>query len=202
MEYQPKKIPWLMILGFVLIFGVGLGYGYYYSQNSYVTEQLDTVDREIAEAQNQIGNLGASETVSAQRALEAISTINASEVLWSDVLSIIVKVVPNDPTAKQKFITFTSFSGSEGGRLTFNGHTIPSTNIRKQLEDIADTIDAFNEVPEFSDAFVPSISKSVNEQEETVLSIIFNSNYIPQATTAAAEESPASTEDGGEVPRT
>ncbi len=195
MEYQPKKIPWLLVLGFILIFGVALGYGYYFSQNNYVDEQLDTLDREIAEAKNQLENLGLSETVSAKRAMTALETINQNEILWSDILSIIVKVVPNDPTAKQKFVTFTSFSGSEGGRLTFNGHTIPSTNIRKQLEDIADTIDAFNELPEFSDAFVPSISKSVNEQEETVLSIIFNSNYIPQ-------KQPAASIDGEGVPRT
>ncbi|MFC1655762.1 hypothetical protein ACFL3C_02750, partial [Patescibacteria group bacterium] len=159
-----------------------------------------TVDREIAEAKNQLENLGSSETVSAQRAMDALEKINANEILWSDVLSVIVKVVPNDATAKQKFVTFTSFSGSEGGRLTFNGHTIASTNLRKQLEDIADTIDAFNEVSEFSNAFVPSISKSVNEQEETVLSIIFNSNYIPQSS-SATEQPAAPADGGGGVPR-
>jgi hypothetical protein len=189
MEYQQKKLPLVLIFAIILVVGVALGYGYYYSQHNLVKDQVDQADKEIVQIKNKLEEISESETVSAQKAVKALEIIEKREVLWSDVLSILDRIVPNDPKALQQYITFTSYSGSEGGRLTFNGYTIASTDVQKQLNDIADTIIAFNEISEFEGAFVPSISKSVNEAGEVVLSIIFNANYIPSAQSSAFETS-------------
>jgi hypothetical protein len=188
MAYQNKKIPWLMIFAFLFVFGVGLFYAYYLSQNSYLDSELETVNREVAEVQNQLNDLRSSETVSAQRGITALDSIENSEVLWSDVLSILNVIVPPDLSAKQPIVTFSSYSGTKDGALTFNGTTIASTNVKKQLNDVADVIKVFEDNPAFENAFVPSVSKSVTEENETILSLILNVDYNPSASEEEEEE--------------
>jgi len=190
MEYQQKKFSFVLVLGFIILFGVGLGYGYYFSQNNRVEAEVAEFEKQVTEIQNQLKELRESDTVSAQSSVNALTKIEQDEVVWSGVLSTLRIIVPLDLAEKKPLVEFTSYSGSESGSLTFNGHTNPSSNVKKQLNAISETIKAFNSTSAFANAFVPSISKSVTQDDEIVLSFIFNVDYIPSAvTTEVVEES-------------
>ena len=188
MSYQQKKFPFLLSLVLILLFGVGLGYGYYFSQNNHAEIQVAELEKQVTEIQNQLDDLRASDTVSAQSSVNALNKIEKDEVSWSSVLNTLRIVVPLDLAEKKPLVEFTSYSGSEMGSLTFNGHTNPSSNVKKQLDAIAETIQAFNSTSAFENAFVPSISKSVTQDDEIVLSFIFNVNYIPSVAEESSEE--------------
>jgi hypothetical protein len=183
-----KKFPFLLVFAFLFVLGVVLGYGYYTSQENAIEDQMQTLDKEIAEINNQLDELKESDTVSAQTATQALDTIALTEVEWSEVLSKILKIAPQDLVEKRALVEFTSYSGSEGGRLTLNTRTYPSRDVRNLLNAVAKTIRAFNENPDFSDAFVPSISKSVSDDNETVLSFILSVAYNPSYADLTEEE--------------
>lgn len=182
MDHTTKKFPFLLILSFIFVLGVGLGYGYYASQANALEDQKKTINQEIAEIENQLKDLHESDIVSAQTAVTALNTIKASEVEWSKVLGAIIDIAPKDLVAVRALVEFTSYSGGEDGRLTLNARTYPSRDVRNLLNSVAKTIEAFNENPDFSDAFVPSISKSVSDNDETVLSFILSVTYNPSYT--------------------
>lgn len=179
MEHTTKKFPLLLVLSFIFVLGVGLGYGYYASQANALEDEKRTIDQEAAEINNQLEDLKSSDIVSAQTAVSALNTITESEVQWSEVLDAIIDIAPKDLVEVRALVEFTSYSGGEDGRLALNARTYASRDTRDLLNSVAKTIDAFNENPDFSDAFVPSISKSVSEDDQTVLSFILNVNYAP-----------------------
>jgi hypothetical protein len=182
MEHSTKKFPFILFLAFIFVLGVGLGFGYYTSQTSATNDQIKNIDQQIAEINNQLEGLKSNDIVSAQNAVSALEVISLSEVEWSEVMGAIVNITPKDLVALRALVEFTSYSGAEGGRLTLNGRTYPSTDFRELLNSVAKTIDAFNENPDFAEVFVPSISKSVSENQETVLSFILNVTYKPSYT--------------------
>ena len=183
-----KKIPIILVFAFVLLFGVALLYGYYYSQNNAVQGQLLSADKEILQLRTEVDELAAQETVSAQRATNALKTIESSEIIWSELLATLDKVIPLDLVEKKPLVSITSYNGSENGKLTFNVHTNASTNVKKQMRAVADTIKAFNDHPEFDNGYVPSISKSVTEDEETVLSFVLHVDYDPIVSISSLED--------------
>ncbi|MBA4336203.1 hypothetical protein C0416_00320 [bacterium] len=195
MEHSTKKFPFILFLAFIFVLGVALGFGYYNSQAGAINDQIKNVDQQIAEISNQLEDLKSNDIVSAQNAVSALEVISSSEVEWSEVMGAIVNITPKDLVALRALVEFTSYSGAEGGRLTLNGRTYPSTDVRELLNSVAKTIDAFNENPDFAEAFVPSISKSVSENEETILSFILNVTYKPSYTEGN------SAEEGVDVPR-
>ncbi len=189
MEHSTKKFPLLLLLAFLFVLGVGLGFGYYVSQENVLKDRVKTVETELAQIENEIAKLRESDTVSAQTAVSALQSISVDAVDWSKVLTSIITVAPKDPVAVRALVEFTSYSGAEGGRLTLNTRTYPSRDVRSLLNAVAKTIDSFNENPDFSDAFVPSISKSISENEEAVLSFILNVTYKPSYAEASNDSS-------------
>jgi len=177
MSDNTKKFPWLLVLAFILAAGTALGYGYFLSQNKVVSDQLTELDRELTSVQTQLSEAQTSTTVSAQKGVNILAKIKEIEIPWSKVLNDVQKIIPTDLLEKKAAVEFTSSSGQQGGKLTFNAHTIPSTDVRKQLKAVSDTIAAFNSTPSFANAFVPSISKSVTQENESILTFIFNVEY-------------------------
>lgn len=172
-----KNTSFLFIIAFLLIFGLGLGYGYYYSQDNLVSTQRSEIEREIVGVRNQLDNLRKSDVVGAQRGIAVLDKLKKEEIFWSEVLRTLLKIVPLDVEERRTLVNFTSFSGSDGGGLAFNAQTNPSTNVRKQLNAVATIIRTFNDSQVFYNAFVPSVSKSLTGEDESVLSFIINVNY-------------------------
>jgi len=183
-----NKKPILLIVAVVLLFGVGLAYGYYYSQINATEDERDNLKNQIAQAENQLDDLQASDAVLAQRAVNSLEIIESKEVQWSNVLDILNRITPVDLIEKQPLIEFISYSGSEDGRLSFNVKTQASENVKKLLDAVSKTIVIFEETPDFSNPFVPSVSKSVNNLDQTLLTFVLTANYTPSATLDTQEE--------------
>ncbi|MBD3156563.1 hypothetical protein GF369_01920 [Candidatus Peregrinibacteria bacterium] len=185
---QTKKFPFLLLLSFIFVLGVGLAYGYYASQTQAVEQQLQSIEQELAEVNNQLDQLQQSEVVSAQNAISTLDAVEKAEISWSEVLDLLQDIAPKDNVALRAMVEFTSYSGAEGGRITLNAQTYPSRDVRKLLNAVAKTIENFNENPDFEEVFVPSISKSVSEDQETVLSFILSVAYRPSYEQAASSD--------------
>lgn len=192
MDFQTNKKPIILIIAIVLLFGAGLAYGYYFSQVNATQAERDSVKREMTQAENQLEQLQASDSVLAQRAVNSLSEIQAQEVQWSKVLDLLNRITPVDLIEKAPIIEFISYSGREDGKLSFNVRTQASENVKKLLESVSTTIDIFNETPDFSNPFVPSVSKSVNNLEQTLLTFVLTVDYNPSS---------QDTEEGDNVPR-
>ncbi len=186
-----KKFPFLLLLSFIFVLGVGLAYGYYASQAQAVENQLQGIKQELAEVNNQLSDLQQSEVVSAENAIRTLDVVENEEVLWSEVLGVLQNIAPKDNAALRAMVEFTSYSGGQGGRINLNAQTYPSRDVRKLLDAVAKTIENFNDNPDFEEVFVPSISKSVSEDQEAALSFILSVVYRP-----SYEETDSSDEEG------
>lgn len=188
MEFQQNKKPIFLIFAGVLVFGVALAFGYFFSQVNAAEAERAELTREITQAENQLENLRSSDSVLAQRAINSLDQIKEIEVEWSKVLDLLNRITPVDLIEKRPIIEFMSYSGSENGRLSFNVRTQASENVKKLLDSVSKTIDIFNETPAFSNPFVPSVSKSVNNDDQTLLTFILTVDYTPSSTELNADE--------------
>lgn len=179
MEFTQKKSPIFLVAAFVLLFAVGLGWGYFFSQVNANKAEINNAEQEIAQAKNTLAELKQSDAVLAQRGLNALKAIEATEVKWSNVLNTLNKITPIDPEFRRPMVEFLSYSGAEGGRLNFNVQTLTSENVKTLLGTVSKTIEVFNEAPDFNDAFVPSISKGTTQDNESVLTFILSAEYAP-----------------------
>lgn len=182
MEFQQNKKPIFLIFAAVLVFGVALAFGYFFSQVNAAEVERNALTSEIAQAENQLEELQSSDSVLAQRAINSLDQIKEIEVEWSKVLDLLNKITPVDLIEKQPIIEFISYSGAENGRLSFNIRTQSSENVKKLLDSVSKTIDIFNETPVFSNPFVPSVSKSVNNDDQTLLTFVLTVDYVPSST--------------------
>jgi hypothetical protein len=174
-----KKSPLFLIISFIILFAVGLGSGYYYSQAMAANNEIDQLEKDITRANNSLEELNQSDIVLAQRSINALEQIEQTEVKWSNVLDTITKIAPTDVEEKRKIVEFISYSGGEDGRLTFNVQTLSSENVERLLGYVADIIKVFDETPDYSNPFVPSISKAQTPEGTTTLSFILSVNYNP-----------------------
>jgi len=195
MSYDSKRFPMLLVIAIVLAFVTGLAYTYFLSQNNLAVNKLSVIDREIADIKTQLDEAKTSTTSSAQTALNTLEVIKQSEIAWSNVIADIQKIIPLDLVDLKPMVEFSTYSGQSNGMLTFNGHTIPSSDIKLQLNSISQTISTFNASPVFGEAFVPSISISVDENDQTMLSFVFNVSYKKQSTSSSTDSA------NGTVPR-
>jgi hypothetical protein len=132
--------------------------------------------------------LQASDSVLAQRAVNSLNSIKAKEVEWSNVLSLLNRITPVDLIEKKPIIEFISYSGGEDGKLSFNVRTQASENVKKLLNAVSKTIVIFDETPDFSNPFIPSVSKSVNNLDQTLLTFVLTVDYQPSTSASADEE--------------
>jgi hypothetical protein len=188
MSYNTKKFPMLLVIAFVLTFGTGLAYAYLYSQANLAENRLSVIDREITEVKNQLEESKTSTSSSAQIAVTSLEAIKQTEITWSTVMEAVQKIIPLDLVDLKPMVQFTTYSGQQNGVLTFNGHTNPSSDVKFQLDSIAQTISTFNSSPVFTNAFVPSISKSVNQDDQTILSFVFNVSYKGSSASKTGED--------------
>lgn len=188
MDFQQNKKPVLLIIAVVLLFGTGLAFGYFFSQINATEAEITSVKSALAQAENQLEELQASDSVLAQRAVNSLESIKAEEVEWSNVLDLLNRITPVDLVEKQPIIEFISYSGSENGKLSFNVRTQASENVKKLLGAVSKTIVIFNETPDFSNPFIPSVSKSVNNLDQTLLTFVLTVNYQPSSSVVADEE--------------
>lgn len=169
----------LLVLAFivlVLVIAVGL---YLVLQRSALLGQNDRLNTEIVSLESEISALEAQKVEAAQSAQKWLDEIEDEEIKWSRVITRIQSLVPYSAVAKGPKIGFLSYSGSQGGRININAQSQPAR--RPPYSDVSELISIFSESSSFSDAYVPTITRSETDLGDIVLSFIFNVTFDESA---------------------
>lgn len=170
----PKKSPLILVLAIVAVVIVGAGIGYMQLTKSALNDEQKRLKDETQSLQTEINTLESQKIEAAQLAQQWLATISKNEIRWSNVLDKINSLVPEDALGQKK-LNFLSYSGSEGGKLTLNGQTIPAKD--EPYGDLSDLVAAFNSSSFFNNAYIPTISRGETDTGDKLLSFVFNLNY-------------------------
>lgn len=124
----------------------------YFSKTS-LGKDIAEADSSIADLEEQVSELEEQSLDEATVAQEVIALLEASEVLWSEVIGDLLEVTPLD-------IYYSSYSGNENGYVTVNA-------LGDSYYAVADLIEVLADDSKFEDVFVPSVS-SVSGGDEMV----------------------------------
>ena len=163
-----------VVMGFIL--AAMVVYSGYLGVTQYLTaHEAEALSSETTQIQQQVVTLQQGKVSALQHAKIVLDTIDAERVMWSKIIRDTLTLVPRDPKTSSALIEFVSYSGSSDGHLVLNGKT--SGDPTAAYENIAQLVSIFNQSTLFRDAFVPTISKNVNEQGQTVLTFVLNLTY-------------------------
>lgn len=107
-----------------------------------------------------------------------LKTIEAVQLPWSKIIEKIENTIPKEKDTSKPTIELRSYTGSEEGQLAVSATTRPLT--ADPFGDTANLIRAMTAEPVFKNVFIPSITKSITPEGETVLSFSINFNYVKQ----------------------
>lgn len=141
---------------------------------SAVTDESTRLQADIKALNDQIATLESQHVEAAQVAQTYLDQIQKSEIRWSGVLEKVAQLIPTDQDGKNN-ISFVSYSGGDGGKLTMNAQTIAAKD--EPYQAVSDLISSFNSSSYFKDAYVPSLSRGEDDQGNKLLTFIFNTTY-------------------------
>ncbi|PJC36635.1 hypothetical protein CO046_04435 [Candidatus Peregrinibacteria bacterium CG_4_9_14_0_2_um_filter_53_11] len=196
-EIQPKQKSWYTT-GMIALFVVLMGFSLYYeiSQSSLSNKiaRLETQKEQLRSTENEDRRTAL--RARALVVLDELNRIKSDQRLWSKVIDKIEKTIPVFSTDEtyEPLVSFRTYNGNEEGRISANATTRP--NAADPFADVATTIKAFSLDPSFSHVFVPSITKTLTPQGETVLSFNISFEYneqklVSRPTTPAQTTPPA-----------
>lgn len=174
-----KNSPALLVLGVILLLSLTAAGFYLFFQKSAIVSQRDQIKTDVDSLQTQINDLKSKKIEAAQLAKNWLTESQKTEIIWSKVLSALQKNVPVDSFTNAPKIHFLSYSGAAGGKLTLNAETTPATI--PPFADVSQLINVFNNSAYFQDAYIPSVTKGLADNGQTILSFIFNVTYTEQA---------------------
>jgi hypothetical protein len=169
-----KKGGPLNLLLIFLIIGLVVYGGFLSFDKGRVLEQTSALEAETLDIQSQIDTIRGDKVEVSQNASDALKQIEQGEVRWSEVISEVDKLIPQNASG-DKLVSVLSYSGSGQGRIALNMVTLPEA--LPPFDDVAQLIKTFNSNVFFRDAYVPSISKSSNEGGGITLSFVLNMEY-------------------------
>lgn len=170
------KSPLLLIIAVIAVIGVGGLAGYLWSQKGALVERNRQLDQEIESVNAQILELENQNLASALMAQEWLKEIEEEEIKWSGVITRLNSTVPFDAVSKQEKAIFTSYSGGTDGRITLTTQTRPVSY--NPFLDVAELIEVFNESTAFTEAYVPAISKTEDEDGRELATFVLNLKYL------------------------
>ncbi|MGL5831203.1 MAG: hypothetical protein ACRCZE_03575 [Candidatus Altimarinota bacterium] len=162
-----------LVLLLLLVIAVG-GSGFLTFDKGQMVAKTSEMDTKISGLKMQIDGLKADKVEVSKNAAEALAEIEASELVWSDVIQKVDALVPSDIAGRPK-LNILSYSGATDGRLSLSMITEPA--LVPPYADVSQLLATYNRDLFFKDAYIPSIGKSINENSETTLSFIFNLTY-------------------------
>jgi hypothetical protein len=159
---------------FFLLIGVTL-YGVFLSfdKGRIMANTLD-LESQTRDLQTQVDTIKGNKIEVSQNASEALKKIEAEELRWSEIITEVQKLIPQD-TLGQRQVQVLSYSGSSDGKVTLNMVTMPAS--LPPFADVSRIISIFNNSVFFREAYVPSIAKGTDESGLTTLSFMLNTSY-------------------------
>lgn len=109
----------------------------------------------------------------ALRVRNLIKSIEARQVLWSKIVEKIETTIPKKKDTNKKIIELKSYSGDGNGKIIMTAAT--RADALDPFLDTADLLAAFNAETSLRNVFIPSMTKSLTPEGNTILnfSMIF-----------------------------
>lgn len=145
--------------------------GYVLMSKANLVSGIADADTQIANLEEQVASLEAQSLDDVTVAQSVIASVEASEMIWSGVVSDLLAVTPMD-------IYYVSYSGNEDGSVTVNG-------FGDSYVSVSGLIDALSGEKNFIDAFVPSTAMSSSEVGDMAS---FSLNFTYSESVADIEE--------------
>lgn len=105
-----------------------------------------------------------------------LQKIESAQLKWSKLMEKIDATIPKLKETQEPLITFRSYNGDANGTISVNASTRSGA-----LDPFADTamlIRAFAADPSFKDVFVPTITKSIGSDGNSVLNFTLSFSYL------------------------
>ncbi len=198
-ETDQRKSPLLFIVAIAALVGLILWSLYLALTKTAITGAQKQMASDIASLQKNVDILKEQKVEATQLAREWISSLDKDEIRWSGVINGLHKLVPLDVVTQKPKIQFLSYSGNRGGKLTLSAQTMEAS--ADPFADVAELLRVFNTSSFFRDAYVPSLTRSVSQAGNTVLSFTFDVVYSEQS--SVMQESPGGPNGGAssKIPR-
>lgn len=179
-EFAPSR-SWFMIVALAVLLIAG-GFSLYFEfEGSSVKNRLDELKTKKESLEKPTEELKNDETAlraSAFAVKDQLRKIEAEQLSWSKIIEKIEATVPAEKETGMKIIRLRSYTGSPEGRVVVAAMTNPESP--EPFADIASALRAFGAEPSFKEIFIPSITKSLTPEGETVLSFSMNFSYQKQ----------------------
>jgi len=173
-----NRLSFLFVLGVLATLLCGGVYGYTYVSKERVDENMKKYDLKIVNLESDIVQYEGGNIEAALSAKETIDFLKGDIVNWSDVISEILDTTPKNNITRLPVADFTSYSGSQGNRLSISVRT--KGNSLSPYYDVAELIRAFGDNPKFKNVFVPAISPGFTEDGKVILTFNMNVEYVPE----------------------
>lgn len=162
---QKGKISLLNIVAFLAILGLITVGSYLKYQEVKANKEIQKLDQEITTLTEEIQKLEDEHISTVFIAQNGLNNLKEKEVLWSKFIRKILAITPEN-------ILYTSYSGGESRKITLS-------TLALSLDDTAKIIKILRSQPEFSEIFIPSVSKGETEQTDELVTFNINLNYEP-----------------------
>lgn len=161
-------VLFFLVIGLVL-YGVFLSF-----DKGRILSNTTDLEKQTRDIQAQIDTIKSNKVEVSQNASEALAKIESDEIRWSEVISEVEKLLPQDSSGKRK-VEILSYSGTGQGKIVLSMVTQPAA--LPPYDAVAGIIATFNNSVFFKDAYVPSIAKGTDETGFVSLSFMLNTDY-------------------------
>jgi len=173
-----NRLSFLFVLGLILVLVSGAFVGYAKVSGSGLSENVKRYELQIANLENDVVLYEGGDIEAALSAKEAIDFLKEDSVKWSKVIDEILATTPKDSKTKLPLVDYTSYSGSQGNRLSISMRTNPES--KTPYYDVALLIKTFADSNRFKNAFVPAISPGLTKDGDMILTFNFSIEYVPE----------------------
>lgn len=174
----PKSRSGMLIVSVLLVLGLAAFAFYLSFSKTAIQDQQKQLDADNTSLHAQIDQLKSQNIEGQQSAQAWLDQLQKSEIRWSRVIKTVQDLVPTDTLTQKARVQFLSYSGSAGGKLTLNAQTLPGSG--DAFADVSTLLSVFNSSSFFKDAYVPSMSHSINQSGQDYMTFVFNVTYDEQ----------------------
>lgn len=174
-ELNQESKSWFVFVS-VLGFAVVLFFSVFYEiQTSRYEREIADITAKKQELTAQNKGSGETDRARAVSAKSYLKDIEKKQVIWSKIVEKMEGTIPRRADTLAPVVTFRSYNGSSEGRISVNATTQPDAV--DPFTDISFTIKAFSGDQTFKNVFVPSISRSITPDGQSVITFSMNFEY-------------------------
>lgn len=157
------------VIVFLLLLLTGYFGFYLQSEKGSLESSLANVEAEISDTNGKLEELRGQSVGNALQAKQSIEALSGSQVVWSDLIDRLDNLFPKDPNTRRTAINISSYTGTK------EGLNLVATS--RDVNFAIEMIRALKISPFFKNELIPSVSRGVNEEGDTIFSFSVNFDY-------------------------